>query len=784
MAYVEGTLGAMLQGVSQQPARLRAEGQVTEQVNYESDVSTGLTSRPGTEVVATLMGSQAGMALTPVDFNGAPYLVGHADGYLQVWDINGVQYTMDFPDGTDYASTDMVFRADESAKHVKCLSRGVTVAMSGTVDGRPLHAAVATVLGGLYDRTYTVTLVADNGDEQTVSYTTPDGTTSGDGTKTSAGNIATEIKNAWDALTLPAGFAGVTLEQHENTLLWTAPTAVVISADDDEGGDTIRVADDVVKDATHLPRTSKHGHTVLVQGGRSEDDDYFLRFDSDVTSADGAGFGSPGVWRETADPDLDNDLNRLTLPFALEIDPVTSTAIFRRVFWRPRRAGGEDTNETPPFVGSTIRDMVIFEGRLLVLSDGAVYGSRAGDTRDFWKKSATTQTDDDPLSFRSTAANGATLDWIVPFDRDLLIVSDPGSAQFVIRGGGLTPRNASMVLTTEYEVDSGVRPVSTGRTVILPFRQGGFVGINEFFTRDEVSTNAADPLTAVQPRYIQGKVRGLAAATNFNQFTILTGQPRSMWVYRYLWDATQRLQSAWYKFRFSDKIGTHFYDASYMYVVFKDDYNPAVLTRMDMNRVPHPDAGFHVTMDRIETLTVGIGSTVDVPYSGAQVLQGSGCQSPGLQAAVMGTTDIGGGFERIQLDAVVCPPASTVVVGKPIERTLEPTMPQPKNGAGTVTSVATLNIRHFMLHMDDSPDVKATRASVYRDKRDFFPRRVPMSNDPLDPDEGGTRDYVMKVPWRETHDRSNLTITCDDIRPDTILEVEWAGDLRGVRRRI
>jgi hypothetical protein len=73
---------------------------------------------------------------------------------------------------------------------------------------------------------------------------------------------------------------------------------------------------------------------------------------------------------------------------------------------------------------------------------------------------------------------------------------------------------------------------------------------------------------------------------------------------------------------------------------------------------------------------------------------------------------------------------------------------------------------------------------VYRDKRDFFPRRVPMSNDPLDPDEGGTRDYVMKVPWRETHDRSNLTITCDDIRPDTILEVEWAGDLRGVRRRI
>jgi hypothetical protein len=59
-----------------------------------------------------------------------------------------------------------------------------------------------------------------------------------------------------------------------------------------------------------------------------------------------------------------------------------------------------------------------------------------------------------------------------------------------------------------------------------------------------------------------------------------------------------------------------------------------------------------------------------------------------------------------------------------------------------------------------------------------------VDNDPLDPDRLGKRDYVLKVPWREATDKSSLTVTCDDIRPDTILEIEWAGDLRGVRRSV
>jgi hypothetical protein len=727
------------------------------------------------------------MRFTVVGISGDTFIVGYSAGDIKVWDLTGAAYTVDTPDGSDYVSDDMVFHADVEAGHIKCLSRTQEVAMSDTIAGYPLNAAVATCLGALFDRTYSITLTASNGDSHTVSYTTPDGTTSGDALLTSATNVMTELETEWNAATLPAGFAATTLERHEGVLVWTDTNPLVITASDGDSGDTIRYIDSTVKDATHLPSTAKHGHTVLVTGGRSEDDDYFLRFDSDVTDTVGDGFGSEGVWREAADPTIDNEFDVSTLPHSLELDTVAKTATFSQIAWQPRRVGDENTNPTPPFVGSRIRDMVVFENRLLVISGSTVYTTRSDHTDDFWRRSATVQANSDPLDFRSTAADGETLDWIVPFDRDLLLVADPGSAQFVIRGGGLTPSNASMVLTTEYEVDAGIRPVSTGRTVILPYRNGQYIGVNEFFTQEETSANAADPLTAVQPRYIRGPINGLVSAENFSRFSITSETERStLWVYRYLWDTNQRLQSAWYKLAFTDTILSHFYDASYMYVLLRPTGSAAdaTLVRMDMNRLDYEPTGFHITLDRKEQHFVNAAHQITVNHPDALIVQSTGCTSPGLLALQMDSMDNGDGTYTITLDADMCPDGAHVISGQAVNRTLEPTMPQARNFQGEVVSNAKLNIRHFMLHMEDSPDVKATRNSVYRAAREFYPRVTPVDNDPLDPDRLGKRDYVLKVPWREATDKSSLTVTCDDIRPDTILEIEWAGDLRGVRRRV
>lgn len=782
MAYLEGSMGAMLQGVSQQPARLRTEGQVSEQINYDSDVSNGLTSRPGTTDIAVLASATAGMKFRAVEHLEDTYLMGFGTGVLKMWDLNGSEITVS--GATSYVGTAMEFFSDSETGNLIMLNRNKVTAMSPTVVGRPFHAATVTCLGGLFSRTYSITVTDDEGNSRTVTFNTPDGTTEGDADKTSSTYIADILSQIWASAAVASihpKLAATTVELSGSTLVIKSTTPIIVTADDGEGGSTLRAADDTVQDVTHLAKTSLHGHIVKVQGSASEDDDYFLRFDSNVATVEGTGFGTDGVWREVADPDEAHGFNLSTMPHVISVSG--STATVSTGAWEPRAAGNEVSNPTPAFVGDAIRDLGVFEGRLVSVGGGHMRTSRNEQLYDWWKQSATVDADDDPIEIRSTASSGITLDWIIPFDGDLLLVSDPGAGQFIVRGGGMTPSNASMVLSTEYEVFSGVRPVSTGRTIMLPFVSGGYVGINEFFTNDGTSsTNAADALTAIQDRYIPGSTTHLQSAENFRRFVLAsTGDPKTLWVYRYLWNGSERLQSAWYKQTFTDDVQAFFFDSQYMYAVLRSATETA-LVRMDMNRSTDT-VGYHVTLDRKVTAAVA-GGAVTTSLQNAQVVQSTGCESPGLFALVDNTVDNGNGTYTLTLETDQCPNGSTVILGHKVTRTLQPTMPVPKSFSGQVVSRAALSLRDFYVHMSDSGDIKATFESPYRATREFFPRTVPMDSDPLDPNRLGKRDYVLTVPWREEATRSTLTLTSDDPRPDTILEIEWSGDQRGVRRRI
>ena len=780
MSYVEGTSGAMLQGVSQQPARLRVTGQVTEQINYDSDVNTGLTSRPGTDLEFEMTSADITMKFPRVEHLGTTYLVGHKAATLVMWTLDGTELTVNTPDGTGYLGTDMVFQSDGNTQQIMCLNRDTETAMSATIVGRAFNAAVVQTLGGLFERTYSVQVQAADGTDVTVSFTTPDGTTAGDAALTSSENIMSEIYDAFVLASTPAPMA---FELAGAALCITYDEPIDITVEDGEDGAVLRFVSDNASDATDLPESAKHGHIVKVDGGRLPDDDYYLEFVSDVTAVSGDGFGRTGAWKEVADPDAANSFDVSTMPHGITISGTTAT--FAELAWQPRRAGDNVTNEVPSFIGGALRDIGGFEDRLVVVGNSVVRGSRTNDTLDMWKKTATELLTDDPFEVKSTHGGGATLDWVIPFDKNLLIVSDPGAAQYVITGGGVTPQNASLVLSTNYEVVSGVRPVSTGRTIILPYKNGSFVGVNEFFTDDSAATNGADPLTAVQQEYISGSISGLEVAENFSRFALrATGDANLLWVYRYLWDGTKRLQSAWFKLNFVDTVHSFFFDSSNMYVVLEDgsDSTRVVLVRMDMNRTKD-DVGFHITLDRKEDFVVA-SNAVTVPVDNANIVQRAGCISPGLLAETSTLVDNGDGTYTHTLDADVCPNGSTVTAGGLVSRTLEPTEQQPRNFQGEVVSNATLLIRRMLVHLAQSGTVTATRTSPYRASRSFSPARFPLDDNPLDPNRLGLMDYVLSVPWNEDSTRATLSITSFDIRPDTILEIEFTADQRGVRRRI
>lgn len=778
---VEGTLGSLLQGVSQQPARIRVEGQVTEQVNFMSDVAQGLTSRPAAEEIRQLAGATAGMRMQTVQFKQERFTFGFDTNLLAVWDSLGERRDIT-PDAGTLAYIGKNMRFSVYGDKIFVLNRDKITAKSAGTSTYPFYTVIVTALGGAFSRTYKLVLTFPGGETREGVYTTPDGTSDGDAAKTSSEYIITQLKTSLEA-SLAAGGTTAAVVLRQGPVLavkWGGPLKATV--EDGDNGAILRVITQYADDTTDLPEYAPHGTIVKIVGDTSNADDYFLRFAvQEATDADvGLKFGTRGVWEEWFDPQQSFQFDLTTMPHSL----VKSGSGFqlKQSAFLGRRVGDNKTNTQPSFVGRSIRDIGGFESRLCVVSGPAVIMSRTNEPLDFWKKSATALIASDPIDMQSTKEGSVTLDWIVPFDRDLILISDPGDSQFVVTGGGVTPENSSLVLTTTYEMNGAARPVTTGRTMIFPFKNGRYSGLKEFFTNDQVATNGADTLTEVQNKYILGSVTNMASSKNFNMLVVSSeDSPSTVYVYKYLWEGTNRVQSSWSTWELPGIVRHFYFENSVLYIILQVG-NEHFLCSTNLNRVIDPE-GWHVTLDRKKKYTVA-GGKVTLQYPDAVIVQSDGCLDPGKAATVTSITDGTFGTKNYFLDPLLCPEGSTVYCGLSIRRSVKPTMPRVKDRNGNTVSTAQIVVREFKVHLDDSSDVASVMHSPYRQPYEFYPRRFPLDDEPLDPNKKLLMDYTLVVPWGENANYSELELFSEDVRPTTILEIEWLGQVTGTRRRV
>tara|TARA_Y100000296_G_scaffold66371_1_gene78392 strand:+ start:17842 stop:20151 length:2310 start_codon:yes stop_codon:yes gene_type:complete len=769
----------MLQGVSQQPTRIRVDGQVTEQINYVSDVAQGLTSRPATEQVFEFDSVAVGTRFYNVEVSGVDYILGYAPGVMRIWDLAGTEYPVAYQDAAaqTYIGSDMRFYVYDQT--VYCTNRDKVVEIDPTPVGYPHYAVYATCLGGNFSRTYRVTVIVE-GTEYEASYTTPDGTAAGDANKTSSSYIVQQLANSLNSLGMPTN---VFVSTHKEVLRVKSVRELDIQVDDGEAGAVLRGVGRTVEDITHLPPYADQGTVVTVVGDNANEDDYYLRFRSSKPDNGTGGFRATGYWEEWYKPDQPSKLAHGTMPHRLYLKG--GIFYFEREVWTNRKVGDSVSSPMPSFVGNSIRDISGFESRLVFSAGPNVIMSRTNDEIDFFRKSVTTVVDDDPIDMKSTKENSLRLDWIVPFDRDLILLSDPGEAQFIVKGGGVTPSNASLVLSTTFSMFGKARPVTTGRTLIFPFRSGRYSGLKEFFTNDQVSTNGADTLTEVQSRYITGEVNNIASTKNFNMLAVGTDDPatsNTIWTYKYLWEGAERMQSSWSKWVLHDDPVYFFFDNSVFYIVVKDEADRYFLCKADLNRVTNVE-GWHVTLDRLTTETVGL-SKVTLDVEDAVIVQSTGCLDPGREAVVEFKLPVVGGATEYYLSSDICPDGATVYGGVKLRRSIWPTMPLIRDRTGAAITSAVITIGKFVVHLDDSSDVGAVMHCKYREPYEFYPRRFPLDDEPGDPGRTLVMDYDLEVPWGERADFSELELFSTDVRPTTILEIEWEGQVTGAKRRV
>ena len=774
---ISGTLGFMLQGVSQQPQRVQPDGHVEEQINFSSDPNSGLTTRPGSTKLHEFPSIAATSFTDTVRVGNTDYLVVCDSSSLAVYSYTGTILSINDPDDLiDYVSANMaVYATDEE---IILVNKDMVVQRSSITDDADVvrNWGYAYHLGGEFGRTYRLVMTYADNSVVDVSYTTPFGDNAGDAEATASTAIMAAIRT--DMLAHPNFKSTTTVDIVEDVIAITdTATTFRLSAVDGAQNALFRAGVGSAKTFADLPKYAVEGAVVRVRGQDVDNtDDVWLRFDASDTDTVGEGFGLNGVWREHFDPDDMFEFNLDTMPHVLTIENGSATLTYGD--WKRRRTGNETIAPVPSFVGSSIKDVGEFSNRLWFLSGANFITSRTDNITDFFRQSAVQIVDSDPIDIRSTGEDKSGLVFGVAYDRNLILFSEMG--QFSITGGSaFTPGTASMLRSTNFEMSSRVRPVVAGSTIMMPYRNRIYSGLNELRPSLELDSNAVEDLSKVTKKYIRGTVKLLSASGNSGIALCVTDDcDQTIYVYNFLWEDTRKVQSAFHKWIMP-------YCARAMYI--RDGEVFVWLSRPDKSYLcsilPDTPADFNTTYNSLMDIKQEVELTPDGEYKSV-LLDHPGYKfvanesnldyTVGQEVRADSVEEEGSSYRYTFIEEA----PSMLVAGLPFVGTLIPNRPVYTDWRGNRVPSARVVVGKYVIDYSFSGGISASMESIYRGNYEVASNDVfPTDDNPLVDFGVSVQDGSFDIPWGDDNFNSKLVINTNSLQPVTIVEVRWWGQL-------
>ena len=769
MALISQSIPNLINGVSQQPPSLRLSKQAGIQENGISSVVTGLQKRPSTQHIADL-GTISNLDKAFIhtirrDENEFYSMVVDTAGTIRVFDKDGTSRTV-----TNNAPTYLSGLTDPSqelsavsiADSTFIVNKNITVAKGTSTAPSRNPEALVYVKQADYSSTYRLK-ITKGASNSTVQFATKSSTQSstsltqnaerGASTDLIAQNLDTFSGTGvsttyYDNITNASAVSGITITRYGSVLhiQSTNSTDFQVEVGDSHGGDHLLVFKDETPDFKKLPVEAPNDFVIKVSGDNQKaQDDYYVKF-------------YDGVWKETVEPSAIIDLDDSTMPHKLVKD-ASANFTFDVVTYADRDIGDDSTNPFPSFIGYTLSDIFFHRNRLGLLADENVILSRSGEFEefDFFKKSALTIVDSDPIDVAVSSNKVSILKHAVPFNESLLLFSD--LTQFKVTGDPvLTPETINVANTTEFEASLRAKPSQAGKFVYFASKRGAWSGMWEYFVDTDTDTNDATEITAHVPEYLDGEVIDIQASSNEDMICVRTdNDPQSVYVYRYYWQGREKLQASWSKFTFgADVIGMSFNLAD-IYLLIKRGTN-LFLERMNLSvddATNYTDGQFSIHLDRrVRLETSGLTT---VPYTDSSTIYIDESGAIIALSAVAGKLSAG----------------EVVFAGIPFTFKYQFSEPVVKQNNNPITT-GTLHIRNYAVVYDNtgffSVDIEPARRSTYT--RTFTGRIVGGAANILNKaaiDSGTYRFGVIG------HADTKITLKSDSHLPCKFQSAEWEG---------
>lgn len=571
---VQGSLGRQIQGISQQPPAVRLDGQCTDMVNMIPDVVEGTKSRVGSTHIARLMASGSADMATHHYRRGdgdEEYFFIHKKGELpKIFDKLGRECAVTAQDSPlSYLAEVVTPREDVqylTIADVTFMLNRRKVVKAGTATSEQVGAtALVFSAFGQYNTTYRILI----GGQEAAKYITKTGESAADAYSIRTEEIATQLfasLSSWSGLSAYNAYRDgttIVISRKDGSTNWS------ITTDDGAKGKDLVAIKSRVASTDLLPSRAPVGYKVQIwPTGSKPESRYWLA----AESAD----GNLVQWKETLGAGVIKGFDLSTMPYIVErTNIVNGVAQFtiRQGDWVERRVGDDVTNPLPSFIDTDapqkIGSMFMVQNRLCFTSSEAVSSSRTSSFFDFFRTTAVAAVDTDPFDVYSDASEVYQLRHSATLDGDTVLFSD--TSQFLLPGDkALTKENALLRPVTTFEVNTRVKPVVTGESIMFATTEGAYSSIREFYTDSYSDTKKAQPITSHVNKLIEGSIIRMVASSNVNRLFCMTNKDTNkLYVYDWLWQGTDKAQSAWHIWLFPEgtAVRSLFYSLETLYML-------------------------------------------------------------------------------------------------------------------------------------------------------------------------------------------------------------------------
>lgn len=807
MAYVTTSWGRPIQGVSQQPDRVRQEGQCTKQENAIPDVVRGLTKRPAANYIGKLL-----------DYNLSEYSAFHSydrgdeqyfmfvepnSSTLKIFNTSGAAQNLTVVHGS-YLNTprpDLNLDFVTVADFTFITNKTIAVVMSSDTSPLPPNMGIIYSQFATYGKTYNIIV-----DGTTIAtYTTPNGTNQSDISWVATDYVSNRLyaqiaggtitdgpgTSSGSPIVYPAN-PDYTASLHGN-VIWLEKadgTDFKLSTSDSQKGEDLIAAKGSIKNTTSLPPAAPDGYTLRITGaGKSTKDDYWLKA---VNNND-----STIRWVEAVEPGIPISFNANTLPHTLIRESITAGVAnfsFNQGVYESREVGGEDSNPLPGFINTDnpqpILSTGVFQNRLFFLSGESIVMSRSNLFFNFWRETSQTAADSDPIEGYADTDRVNNLYNYQILNGDLALFSD--NAQFVIDGSKpVTKANITLEQVTAYPSEVAIKPQAAGENVFFAYDAASYVGIRELFTDNYSDTKKAYPITDYVSKYLPGRCKQMLASPSLNTMLTRTyADLRKVFVYDWLWQDNQKVQSAWHTWIMDGEVLYLFYIENLLYIVYRVngktymDYLYMVNDPDTVNLSYSTKLDHRVTVDALFNPTTG-KYNFSLPYDRSDVVCTMSTGSyPEDEGSAFIATYLGSGNWESEEDLSPNGQELQVICGIKYRMNYIPTQPVVKDGRDRVIGLSSIIMSNLFINYELTGDIYVTASPKNGQARDYhFSGRYMGTAENL-VGSPALDNGTYRVPIRQRAENMVIEIWSDSHYPLTIRDMEMDGTFHQRGQRI